>query len=240
MKKNVRLPAHVKPERYEIFLKPDLIGFSFEGEETIELVLSKPTKEITLHSAEIDIQSAEWVHSGQENWAGKISYNKKAETATLAFPKSLKSGKGELKITFKGILNDKMRGFYRSKYGDEKHLATTQFESTDARRAFPSFDEPSQKAIFDVTLMIPGHTTAISNTIESSVKEHESGLKIVKFAPTPKMSTYLLAFIVGEFESIEAPLRSNTMVRVFTTPGKKDQAKFALDVAVKCMKFYEE
>jgi len=244
MKSSVRLPVHVKPERYEIFLKPDLIGFSFEGEETIELVLSKPTKEITLHSAEIDIKSVEWVKVSKGSMGGKVKYNKKAETATFTFPKLLPKGKSQLKIIFKGILNDKMRGFYRSKYG-EKHLATTQFESTDARRAFPSFDEPSQKAIFDVTLMVPGHTTAISNTLESSVLEHESGYKIVKFAPTPKMSTYLLAFIVGEFEYIEAPLRQGSagqgvMVRVFTTPGKKDQAKFALDVAVKCMKFYEE
>jgi len=237
MKKNVRLPVHVKPERYKIFLKPDLVGFSFEGEETISLTLNKPThgssnKEITLHSAEIKIESVEF-----DGVFGKVKYNKKAETATFTFLKSLKSGKGELKIIFKGILNDKMRGFYRSQYGD-KHLATTQFESTDARRAFPSFDEPSQKAIFDVTLMIPGHTTAISNTLETSVKEHESGYKIVEFAPTPKMSTYLLAFIVGEFEYIEGRTKDDVLVRVFTTPGKKDQAKFALDVAIKTLEFY--
>src|SRR3990167_3702423 len=215
MKKNVRLPAHVKPERYEIFLKPDLIGFSFEGEETIELVLSKPTKEITLHSAEIDIKSVEWVKVSKGSMGGKVKYNKKAETATFTFPKLLPKGKSQLKIIFKGILNDKMRGFYRSKYG-EKHLATTQFESTDARRAFPSFDEPSQKAIFDVTLMIPGNTVAISNTVETAVREDEAGWKIVEFAPTPKMSTYLLAFIVGRFDYIEAKTKEGITVRVFT------------------------
>ena len=136
-----------------------------------------------------------------------------------------------------------MRGFYRSKYvldGVDKHIATTQFESTDARRAFPCFDEPSQKAIFDVTLMIPSHMVAISNTIESNVWEHETGIKVVEFEPTPKMSTYLLAFIVGEFEYIEGKRGKGEVVRVFTTPGKKDQAKFALDVAIKCMDFYED
>lgn len=233
MKASHRLTPHVKPERYKIMLKPDLEKFSFAGEETIYLLLSKPTKEITLHCLEMEIEST----------GAKISYDEKSETATLSFSKSIPAGKHELNLKFKGILNDKMRGFYRSKYivnGADKHIATTQFESTDARRAFPCFDEPSQKAVFDVTLMIPGHITAISNTIETSVKEHESGYKIVEFAPTPKMSTYLLAFIVGEFEYIEKKTKDGVLVRVFTTHGKKHQATFALDVAVKCLEFYNK
>ncbi|MBI2020225.1 M1 family metallopeptidase [Candidatus Daviesbacteria bacterium] len=238
-----RLPAHVRPERYKIMLKPDLENFIFEGEETIYLVLEKPTKQITLHSADLEIISAEWIHKTKEVWAGKISYNKEGETATFTFPKNLEPGKGELRLKFRGILTDKMRGFYRSKYtheGVDKHLSVTQFEATDARRAFPCFDEPSQKAIFDVTLMIPSHTVAISNTIESSIKEHESGIKIVEFEPTPTMSTYLLAFIVGEFEYIEGKSGKGKAVRVFTTPGKKEQGSFALEVAIKCLDFYEE
>lgn len=233
MKTSHRLTAHVKPERYKIMLKPDLEKFSFTGEETIYLRLAKPTKEIILHCLEMEIESE----------GAKVSYNEKNETATLIFPKAIPAGKYDLKLKFKGILNDKMRGFYRSKYavdGVDKHLATTQFESTDARRAFPCFDEPAQKAVFDVTLMIPGHTTAISNTIETSVKEHESGYKLVEFAPTPKMSTYLLAFIVGEFEYIEKKTKDGVLVRVFTTQGKKEQARFALDVAVKCLEFYNK
>ncbi|MFH1535775.1 MAG: M1 family metallopeptidase, partial [Patescibacteria group bacterium] len=234
MKKALRLPVHVKPERYKIMLKPDLNEFTFTGEEIIYLSLDKPTKQITLHSVDLEIESAE---------ASKISYDKKTETVTLTFPKTLPKGKREIKLIFKGILNDKMRGFYRSKYskdGNEKYLATTQFESTDARRAFPCFDEPHQKAIFDVTLMIPKGHTAISNTIESDIKEHESGYQIIEFAPTPKMSTYLLAFIVGEFEYIEGESGKGKTVRVFTMPGKKEQAKFALDVAIKCLDFYED
>jgi len=184
MKKSHRLPTHVKPERYKIMLKPDLEKFSFEGEETIYLTLEKSTREITLHSVELKIENVEWVHKSREVWAGKIKYDPKSETATFTFPKNLEQGKGELRLKFKGLLTDKMRGFYRSKYtheGSDKHLAATQFESTDARRAFPCFDEPSQKAIFDVTLMIPANTVAISNTVETSVLEHESGYKIVKF-----------------------------------------------------------
>ncbi len=210
-------------------IKPDLENFTFEGEETIDLTLAKPAKEITLHSAELILESD----------GVKITYDKKAETATLTFPKKLPKGKNQIKLTFQGILNDKMRGFYRSKFG-EKHLAVTQFEATDARRTFPCFDEPSQKAIFDVTLMVPSHTTAISNTIESAVQEHEAGYKVVEFEPTPKMSTYLVAFIVGEFEYIEGETGKGKAIRVFTTPGKKDQAKFALSVAIKCLDFYEK
>ncbi len=223
-------------------LKPDLNEFTFTGEETISLSLDKPTKQITLHAAELKIESAEFVHKNLEIWAGKISYDKKAETATFTFPKNIQKGKGQLKLIFKGILNDKMRGFYRSKYelnGEEKHLATTQFESTDARRAFPCFDEPAHKAIFDVTLMVPAKTMAISNALESNIREHESGLKIVEFASTPRMSTYLLAFIVGDFEYIEGKTKNGVLVRVFTTPGKKEQARFALEVAGKCLDFYD-
>ena len=228
MKISHRLPAHIKPERYKIMLKPNLEKFTFEGEETIFLTLEKSSKEITLHCAELKIECE----------GAKIKYDEKSETVKVIFKKTIPAGKHELKLKFTGILNDKMRGFYRSKYGDNQHLATTQFESTDARRAFPCFDEPSQKAIFDVTLMIPAHTVAISNTLETSVKEHESGYKIVEFAPTPKMSTYLLAFIVGDFEYIEGKTKGGVLVRVFTTPGKKDQAKFSLDVAIKCLEFY--
>lgn len=237
-----RLPVHVKPEKYKIMLRPNLDDFTFYGEETIYLTLDKPTEQITLHSVDLEIDSMEWVHHGKE-WAGKITYDKGRETATFTFPKNIPKGQGELRLTFRGILTDKMRGFYRSKFeheGQTKHLAVTQFESTDARRAFPCFDEPSQKAIFDVTLMIPGQTVAISNTIELSIREHESGYKVVEFAPTPKMSTYLLAFIVGEFEYVEGKSAKGKLVRIFTTPGKKEQAKFALDVAIKCLDFYED
>lgn len=243
MKNKHRLPIHVKPERYKIMLRPDLENFTFYGEETIYLTLEKATKEITLHAHELEIDAVEWVHRGKENWVGKVVYDKKAETVTFTFPNNLQKGKGELKLIFRGILNDKMRGFYRSKYthdGMDKHLATTQFESTDARRAFPCFDEPAQKAVFDVTLMIPSHTVAISNTIESAVQEHEAGYKVVEFEPTPKMSTYLLAFIVGEFENIEGCTKNRVLVRVFTTPGKAEQGRFALDVAIKCLDFYED
>ena len=210
MKTGIRLPSFIKPLRYRLMIKPDLSGFTFEGEETIYLNLRKSTREITLHAKELEVNQVTYKVLGITYKVEKINYDEKAETVTFIFPKSLPAGKGELNLSFKGILNDKMRGFYRSQYfhqGKTKHIATTQFEATDARRAFPCFDEPAAKGIFDITLMVPNGLTAISNTIETSIQEHQGGYNAVKFAPTPKMSTYLVAFIVGDFEFIEGRTR---------------------------------
>jgi len=238
MHKNVRLSKNVVPIQYDIQLKPDLDNFTFSGIETINLSILKRTKKLTLHCKEIEIGT---VRAGEV--FGRISYDEKSETANFLFPEFIPIGKIKLNLVFKGILNDKMRGFYRSRYNvgnKEHHMATTQFEATDARRAFPCFDEPAKKAIFNVSLVIPKGKTAISNTLPVSVIEHEALYEIVKFSPTPKMSTYLLAFIIGDFEYIESKTKNNIRVRVFTTPGKKHQAKFALDCAVKILEFYEK
>ncbi len=240
-KKSVRLPSHIKPTRYQITLKPDLEAFVFAGEETIFLSLDNDVKKITLHSKDIEIMSAEVVQGKIRIFALKISYDDKAETATFSFQKSIKKGNLKLNLVFRGVLNDRMHGFYRSRYeieGKEYYMATTQFEATDARRAFPCFDEPAAKAIFEVKLIVPTKSTALSNTIPTIIREHEAGYKVVEFAPTPKMSTYLVAFIVGDLEYIEKKTKEGVLVRVFTTPGKKHQAEFALDCAVKSLSFF--
>lgn len=237
-----RLPGHAVPFRYQLILKPDLEGFVFEGEEKIFLELKKAATEIVLHAKELEILDVEYFFGRNRHVSGKPVLDGKAETATLKFGRKVPKGKGRLELRFKGILNEKMRGFYRSRYlheGKEKHLATTQFEATDARRAFPCFDEPAAKAIFDVTLIVPKKLAVVSNTIETKVAEHEAGYKLVEFAPTPKMSTYLLAFVVGDLEFIEGKTKRGVLVRVFTTPGKKLQAKFALECATRALDFYE-
>lgn len=240
---SVRLPEHIIPERYEILIRPNLKNFTFEGEETISLKLAKPTKEIILHAADLEIEQTKYLDGKTEVEPTKTDFNPKKETVTFTFSQSLPGGEAKLSLKFRGVLNDKLRGFYRSKHlveGQEKYLATTQFESTDARRAFPCVDEPNRKAIFDVTLMVPQKAVAISNTLPTKIAEHESGYQIVKFSPTPKMSTYLLAFIVGDFEFIEAKTKSGVLVRVFVTPGKKSQAKFALETTRRALEFYED
>ena len=208
----------------------------------MKLKITTPEKKLTLHAKELDIETVS-IQSKKEKVFGTISYQAATETVVFSFPKILPPGTYTLHIAFRGILNDKMRGFYRSSYvyeGKVHHLATTQFEATDARRAFPCFDEPAQKAIFHVSLVVPRGQTAISNTLPVSKIEHEAGFEVVRFAPTPKMSTYLLAFLVGNFEYIEGKTKRDVLVRIYTTPGKKHQATFALDCAIKTLEFYEE
>lgn len=241
-KTNVRLSPHIIPHSYKIHFEPDLDNFTFTGEEEIELDLKKPTRTIKLHSAEIEIFKAEIVQ-GKTPSNAKISYRQNDEEVDLSFSSSLKKGRAILRLTFAGIINDKMRGFYRSRYvhaGREYHMGVTQFESTDARRAFPCFDEPEKKAIFNVSFKIPSDRVVISNTLEEEVLEHQGGYKIVKFSQSPKMSTYLLAFVIGHFEYVEKFTQDKVQVRVYVTPGKKKQAEFALETCVKTLEFYTD
>lgn len=241
--KSVRLSKDVYPTHYDLTLRPDMESFTYSGTEIIGITILKPTKEITLHSKDIDIETVKIIISKKEEFAEKISYNIKNETTTFQFKNKIPKGKIQLSIVFSGIITESLRGFYKSKYhlnGKEKYLATTQFEATDARRAFPCFDEPNKKATFAVSLIIPEAHEAISNTLPIKIDKHESGYKIISFSPTPIMSTYLLAFIIGEFEYIEGWTKDKVNIRIFTTKGKKHQAKFALDVAIKSLEFYND
>jgi aminopeptidase 2 len=171
------------------------------------------------------------------------------QTTKVAFNKSIPKGStAQLKMTFTGILNDKMAGFYRSTYkntdGSEGILATTQMEATDARRAFPCFDEPALKAKFTVTLIADKHLTCLSNMDVASESEVTSEMtggvkKAVKFNTSPLMSTYLLAFIIGELNYIETT-NFRVPVRVYAPPNQDiEHGRFSLELAAKTLKFYE-
>ncbi len=241
--KSTRLANQILPTHYNLTILPDILASTFSGNEIIKIKVTNKTKTITLHSKDIDVEIAKFKNKKIEQFASKINYNIKKETVILHFKDEILIGQGKLSLTFSGIINSSLRGFYKSKYvlgGEEKYIATTQFESTDARRAFPCFDEPAIKAIFEISLIIPDNHTAISNTLPVSIKEHTAGYKIVSFEPTPIMSTYLLAYIIGEFEYIEGYTKDKVQVRVFTTKGKIHQAKFALETAIKSLEFYNE
>ncbi|MGI8420628.1 MAG: M1 family metallopeptidase [Candidatus Levyibacteriota bacterium] len=236
-KKNIHLSQDINPKEYHLTIQPDLKMFVFTGEVDIVLEVKKPIKSITLHADEIDVTKATF----NDALVGEITHDEDSETVTIQFAKTLPVGEGKLHLVFTGIHNDMLKGFYRSKYyidGKEYYMVVTQFEATDARRAFPCFDEPARKAIFIVTLLVPQDHTAISNTIETEIKELGNGLKRIRYAPTPIMSTYLLAMIVGKFEYIEKKSPEGVLVRVFVTPGKKNQATFAVDAGVKILSFF--
>lgn len=230
-----RLPESVIPGRYQIRLTPDLTTWTFDGEENIAVQIHEPTSEIIVNAAELQIHAASVSCAGSDNHTATVSLDADNEQARFSFAEVLGCGSWELQIRFSGILNDKLHGFYRSSYkdaqGQDKPLASTQFESTDARRAFPCWDEPAFKAVFQVTLVVDRHLTAISNA--SVVRETalpDTRKKEVVFADSMKMSTYLVAFIVGEFEGTAPVMASNAPLRVWAVPGKGRLARFAIDI----------
>src|SRR5262245_38082123 len=240
-----RLPETVRPERYEIRLTPDLKASTFAGEETIFVNVREPVTEIVLNAIELTILAVSIVSAEGKVLQGTSTLDEISERAILQFPQVLTPGPWQLHLTFSGILNDKLHGFYRSTYkdatGQDKMLASTQFESTDARRAFPCWDEPALKAVFQTTLVIPEGLTAISNTaIVRETVLPGTGKKEVVFADTIKMSTYLVAFIVGEFIGTEPMFVDNAPLRVWAVPGKGHLAKFGQEIGAASLKFFSQ
>ena len=229
----------VLPIDYELEFEPDFGKFKFKGKEKIRVKISQSTKQIVLHSAELEINSCTVIWN-EKKLKAKVRLDEKNEELILSLPEKI-SGKAMLVIDFVGTLNDKLVGFYRSKYeykGKEKHLATTQFEAADARRAFPCWDEPEAKATFDVSLVVDNNLTAISNMPVISKKR--LGKKTVfRFDRTPIMSTYLLYLGVGEFEFLQGKL-GKTLVRIVTTKGKKQQGKMALVFTKQFLSYFQK
>ncbi|KAI9809810.1 MAG: hypothetical protein M1825_000243 [Sarcosagium campestre] len=244
------LPTNVKPTRYDLTLEPDLENFTYVGTVIIDLDVNDDSTSIALNTLDLDIHNAKVTSGGDLiSSSPDVSYSADSQTTTVSFHKTIPAGeKAQLTLSFKGTLNDKMAGFYRSSYekdGSKHYIATTQMEPTDARRAFPCFDEPALKAAFDITLVADKHLTCLSNMDVASETEVTSTLtgakkKAVKFNRSPLMSTYLLAFIVGELKSIETNA-FRVPVRVFVTPDKDvEHGRFSLDLAAKTLEFYEK
>ncbi|MCI0848250.1 MAG: M1 family peptidase, partial [Chloroflexi bacterium] len=153
----VVLPETARPSKYRIKLQPDLKNFTFSGEQSVDLEVLEATSTIVLNSVDLEISAATLHTNGTALSSRSITLDKEAETATLDFGEIVQPGEARLDMVFTGELNDKLVGFYRSEYtsqdGETRYLATTQFEATDARRAFPCWDEPAKKATFEVTLV---------------------------------------------------------------------------------------
>jgi aminopeptidase N/puromycin-sensitive aminopeptidase len=232
-----RLPTTVVPAHYTLKLAPDLKAATFTGEESIDVNISQPTNSITLNAIEIAFQSVTIDSNGSQQTA-TVSLDSIKQQATFTFPNTVPAGHATIKIRYTGILNNELRGFYLSKTA-KRNYAVTQFEATDARRAFPCFDEPAFKATYDVSLVIDAADTAISNTaIAADTPGPGPGKHTVVFGTTPKMSTYLVAFLVGDFQCANGR-QDDVDIRVCATPDKVALTPFALEVAKFALHYYD-
>ena len=237
-----RLPRAVVPHRYDLRLDPDLVTLGFTGEATIAVTVTEPVREVVLNAAELTITGVRITAPDGRSVGGRATIEPETERARLALDDTIAAGDWLLRLSWTGTLNDKLRGFYRSTYKDATGathtLAATQFEATDARRAFPCWDEPDFKAVFATTLAIDPALTAVSNT--RIVDERlEGGKKILTFAPSIKMSTYLVAFVVGELEASDPAMVGPTAVRVWGIPGKVRLTRFGREIAAFSLGWFE-
>ena len=240
------LPDNVVPSHYNIRLRPDLKKFVFHGEESVEIEIKEAVSKIVLHAVELEIDpdSVLLHYRGNALRPKSVRKNKKMETLVLEFHEMLLQGRASLQICFSGELNDQMHGFYRTWYELEKDKKTwgaaTQFESTDARRCFPCWDEPAKKAAFELGITVPKDYTAIFNTDPGHINNLGNGYKEVYFPKTPVMSTYLVAIIVAHLKCIEDKDKNGVSHRVWAIPGKEEHGRFALARSIAAVEFYEK
>ena len=239
-----RLARSVIPNAYRIFLTPDLENFTFAGRVEIDVDVVEALNTLTLHAIELDLGPATLTSGGVSLLSKETSFDETYETATFSFEETLPRGAARIEIAFTGTLNDQLRGFYRSTYSDldgvEHVIATTQFEHSDARRAFPCFDEPSFKATFQVNLTVPSHLATYSNSPVADDVDLGNGQRIVSFTPTMKMSTYLVAFVVGPFEETDALDVDGVPLRVIYPIGKGHLTATALEAGAFALRFFSK
>ncbi|CUM67615.1 uncharacterized protein PRCAT00005315001 [Priceomyces carsonii] len=232
------LPSNIKPLHYKLTLEPNFDTFKFDGQVAIDFLINERTNYITLNLLDIEIHEAKV----NDVTADGIEYDTDRQTVTFRFEDHLIEGReAKLHIKYTGELNDKMAGFYRSSYeenGKTKYLATTQMEATDCRRAFPCYDEPSAKAKFTISLIADMSLIALSNMDEKDTTLIGDNKKRVDFKTTPLMSTYLVAFIVGDLKYVENN-DFRVPIKVYSTPGSEKLGQYAADIGAKTLAFFE-
>ena len=236
-----RLPRTVVPRHYRISIEPDLDAVTFSGTAQVTVEVAEPTDRVVLNAIELDIHEACLVGHSEGRVDAVVEYDETTQRAFLVLPREIPPGTWELRCRFTGILNDQLRGFYRSTFtdldGNEQVIATTQFEATDARRAFPCWDEPDFKASFGITLVVPDDLMAVSNGSEVSREPVGDRKVAVTFADTIRMSTYLVAFVVGPFEATEPVDVDGVPLRIVAPEGKKHLTGYALECSRFCLEY---
>jgi puromycin-sensitive aminopeptidase len=225
----LRLPETTRPERYNLHLQIDPREDRFRGEATIELVAGDPVRTIRLHAADLDLTRIRLTDGTGEVPVRDHLMRAEQETCELRLGRTLKPGRATLHIEYRGPIRQDLRGLYLARSGRRRY-AVTQLEATDARRVFPCFDEPAMKARFKIRVTTPSRNSVISNAPEVR-SEPQGTRKTVEFAETPRLSTYLVALIVGELEGSRRRRCGQTPIRVWHVPGKGKLTGFALEAA---------
>ncbi len=225
--KNFRLPTDVRPKNYQADLRLDLPAGRFEGRLTIELALGATRDRIDLHGVGLDVLSAEIELGSGRRIAGQASADAESETVTLAFAEALPAGAAKLVIGYRGVFSPGLRGLYRA-----GPLAVTQFEAADARRLFPCFDEPAFKATWQLTVAgIPDGHVAISNSPAGREDGDRPGTRRISFGPTPPLSSYLIALVVGPLVPSPVARVRDIPICTWTTGEKRHLSAFAQETA---------
>ena len=237
----VVLPTNVAPLAYDLTVTPDMKAMTFTGEVKIEIDVKAPARAITLNAAELTFSRVSLQGSAA---APQVSFDTEQQTATLTFPQAVSAGRHVLTIAYAGKINQHAAGLFALDYdapksvgGGRERALFTQFENSDARRFVPSWDEPNKKATFQLTAVVPAKLMAVSNMPVAASADAGGGLKRVRFAQTPKMSSYLLFFGLGDFERIHQEV-DGTDVGVIVKRGATDQATYALDAATHILRYY--
>ena len=238
-----RLPRTALPRRYQLVIEPDLEHFTFRGSVEVELEIADELSDIVLNAVDLEIDRATLtIGESGASLDGAVSYQVEYQRAVISFPGTVPTGPAVLSMQFTGVLNDQLHGFYRSTFtdidGNTQVIATTQFEATDARRAFPCWDEPEFKAVFGITLVVPTHLMAISNGSEISRTARGPDKVAITYADTISMSTYLVAFVIGDFEATPPVDTDGVPVRIVAPRGKLHLADYALECAVFCLRYF--
>ncbi|MEO5627683.1 MAG: M1 family metallopeptidase, partial [Candidatus Saccharimonadales bacterium] len=248
MTKSVRrLFGQFEPEHYDLHLSPSANTMSFRGTVTITgKKTGRPSQRLTFHQHELKITSAKITKRDKKGSETievvRINSHKSFDEVRLHSKQMLYPGSYSITLEFSGKITRQMNGIYPCLFeedGKSKKLIATQFESHHAREVFPCIDEPEAKATFDLSLTTPKGDTVIANT--PVLKQVENGKQVTtSFETTPKMSSYLLAFVIGEMKYLEATTKDGVLVRTYATPQNVELTKFALEVGVKCLEFYND
>lgn len=235
-----RLPRTVIPRHYAVELAPQLDEARFSGTVTVELDVTEPVATLVCNAIELDLHEVVLTDATGARQAATVTLDPGLERAELHLGSRVPAGPAHLSVRFDGTLNDKLRGFYRSRFdgpdSTSHTIATTQFEATDARRAFPCWDEPDLKATFDITLVAPADATVLS-CMSPVADEVIDGDRHVRFATTPPLSTYLLAFVVGPLEATAPIDVDGVPLRIVHPPGAADQTSYAAEVGEFALRF---